>query len=225
MPFSPVDERTETYMRQLSGRHDEPVLLEMERLGHERNFPIIDRLVGELVEVLALSIGAASVFEMGSGYGYSAYWFTRAVGPRGRVICTDSNPANRELAERFLSRVDRWDRIDYQVGIAQDVLGRTRGDFDVVYNDIDKPTIRRPGASRASASARAACTSATTCCGPVGSARPTTRLHRPRPFVSTTSWCTTTRSSTYALSPPAMASWSPANDPPRAPWEPTPVTM
>jgi predicted O-methyltransferase YrrM len=138
MPFNPVDERVESYMRQLSARHDEPVLLEMEQLGHERNFPIIDRLVGELVEVLALSIGATSVFEMGSGYGYSAYWFTRAVGPVGKVICTDSDPANRELAERFLSRVGRWQRVDYQVGIAQDVLRRTPGEFDIVYDDIDK---------------------------------------------------------------------------------------
>jgi caffeoyl-CoA O-methyltransferase len=138
MPFDPVDQRAERYMRQLAARHDEPVLLEMERLGRERNFPIIDRLVGELVEVLALSIGATSVFEMGSGYGYSAYWFTRAVGPAGRVICTDSDSANCELAERFLSRVGRWSRVEYQVGNAQDALRRTPGTFDIVYNDIDK---------------------------------------------------------------------------------------
>jgi caffeoyl-CoA O-methyltransferase len=138
MPFDPVDQRAERYMRQLAARHDEPVLLEMERLGRERNFPIIDRLVGELVEVLALSIGATSVFEMGSGYGYSAYWFTRAVGPAGRVICTDSDSANCELAERFLSRVGRWNRVEYQVGNAQDALRRTPGTFDIVYNDIDK---------------------------------------------------------------------------------------
>jgi caffeoyl-CoA O-methyltransferase len=138
MPFDPVDQRAERYMRRLAARHDEPVLLEMEQLGHERNFPIIERLVGELVEVLALSIGATRVFEMGSGYGYSAYWFTRAVGPGGSVICTDSDPANRDLAERFLSRAGRWERVDYHVGVAQHVLRRTAGDFDVVYNDIDK---------------------------------------------------------------------------------------
>src|SRR5919201_3463481 len=138
MPFQPVDQRIEDYMRGLSARHDEPVLLEMERLGHERDFPIIDRLCGELVEVLALAIGARSVFEMGSGFGYSAYWFSRAVGPAGRVICTDSDPTNRQLAEGFLSRVGRWDRIDFQVDIAQNALRRTSGTFDIVYNDIDK---------------------------------------------------------------------------------------
>jgi caffeoyl-CoA O-methyltransferase len=138
MRFSPVDERIEAYMRQLAGRHDAPVLLEMEQLGRDRDFPIIDRLVGELVEVLALSIGATSVFEMGSGYGYSAYWFTRAVGRAGHVICTDTDPRNRDLAEGFLSRVHRWDRVSYIVGTAQDVLRARPGEFDVIYNDIVK---------------------------------------------------------------------------------------
>src|ERR671933_2464507 len=125
-------------MRRRAARHDEPVLLEMEQLERERDFPIIDRLVGELVEVLALSVGATRVFEMGSGFGYSAYWFTRAVGAVGRVICTDGDPANRDLAERFLTRVGRWQRVEYQVGMAQDVLRRTPGEFDVIYNDINK---------------------------------------------------------------------------------------
>ncbi|MER3437572.1 MAG: O-methyltransferase, partial [Chloroflexota bacterium] len=102
-------------MRGLASRHDEPILLEMERLAKERSFPIVGRLVGELLEILALSIGARTVFEMGSGFGYSAYWFSRAVGPSGRVICTDGDPVNRAQAEDFLTRAGRWDRIDYRV--------------------------------------------------------------------------------------------------------------
>ena len=57
MPFDPVDPRAERYMRELASRHDEPVLLEMERLAEARGFPIVGRLVGELLEVLARSIG------------------------------------------------------------------------------------------------------------------------------------------------------------------------
>lgn len=138
MSFAPVDPRIEHYLRQLASRHDEPILLEMEALARERNFPIVDRLVGELLELLAGAIGARTVFEMGSGFGYSAYWFSRAVGPTGRVICTDGDTANRDLAEGFLGRVGRWDRIDYRVGWAQEVLRQTPGTFDVVYCDIDK---------------------------------------------------------------------------------------
>jgi caffeoyl-CoA O-methyltransferase len=138
MPFQPVDPRIETYMRSLSARHDEPVLLEMENLAAERRFPIINRLCGELIEVLALTAGARRVFELGSGYGYSAYWFTRAVGPGGKVFCTDGDPENRDLAERFLTRAGRWDRVEYHVGLAQDALRSAPGTFDIVYNDIDK---------------------------------------------------------------------------------------
>jgi predicted O-methyltransferase YrrM len=138
MPFRPVDPRAEDYMRRLSARHDEPVLLEMERLAEERRFPIIHRLCGELIELLALSVGARTVFEMGSGYGYSAYWFTRAVGPQGKVWCTDGDPGNRDLAERFLTRTGRWSSVEYHVGHAQDVLRPMPGPFDIIYNDIDK---------------------------------------------------------------------------------------
>lgn len=138
MPFDPVDPRAERYMRSLASRHDEPVLLEMEQLAHERDFPIIDRLCGELLEVLARSVDARTVFELGSGFGYSAYWFTRAVGADGRVICTDGDAANRDLAERFLTRAGRWDRLEYHVGWAQDLLSTIPGTFDIVYNDVDK---------------------------------------------------------------------------------------
>lgn len=138
MPFDPVDPRAERYMRTLASRHDEPVLLEMEQLAHERDFPIIDRLCGELLEVLALSVKARTVLELGSGFGYSAYWFSRAVGADGRVICTDGDAANRDQAEQFLMRAGRWDRIEYHVGWAQDLLGTIPGSFDIVYNDVDK---------------------------------------------------------------------------------------
>src|SRR5207342_1900685 len=80
-----VDPRVEDYMRSLLTRYDEPVLLEMEAEGKERNFPIIGRLVGVTVELLARSIGARRVVELGSGFGYSAYWFSRAVGPGDAV--------------------------------------------------------------------------------------------------------------------------------------------
>ena len=50
---------------------------------------------------MALTVGARTVFELGSGFGYSAWWFTRAVGPEGTVYCTDGEAANRVKAEEF----------------------------------------------------------------------------------------------------------------------------
>jgi predicted O-methyltransferase YrrM len=138
MAFSPVDPRADEYMRELAAKYDEPVLLDMEERAREHGFPIVGRLAGAFLEVIASAMGARTVFEMGSGYGYSAYWFSRAVGPEGRVYCTDGDESNRVLAEHFLTRAGRWGQIEYHVGWAQKVLQATKGTFDIVYNDIDK---------------------------------------------------------------------------------------
>jgi caffeoyl-CoA O-methyltransferase len=133
-----VDPRVEDYMRSLLGRYDEPVLLEMEAEGKERGFPIIGRLVGVTVELLARSVGAKRVFELGSGFGYSAYWFARAVGPSGEVHGTDGDPANEPKALDYLSRAGLAEPIRWHVGDAVTHLAAAPGEFDVVYNDIDK---------------------------------------------------------------------------------------
>lgn len=136
--LTPVNPMIERYMYALAGQFDHPVLDEMEMFARENNFPIIGRLVGVSLEIYAKMIGARRVFEFGSGYGYSAYWFSRAVGPDGRVICTDSNPRNRDKAEQCLAAAGLWERVTFSTGYAQDVFGQTEGDFDVCYNDANK---------------------------------------------------------------------------------------
>jgi predicted O-methyltransferase YrrM len=133
-----VDPRVESYMRSLLDRYDEPVLLEMEAEGRERGFPIVGRVVGVTVELLARSIGARRVFELGSGFGYSAYWFARAVGPGGEVHGTDGDPANEAKALDYLGRAGVGDRIRWHVGDALEALAAADGEFDVLFCDIDK---------------------------------------------------------------------------------------
>ncbi len=94
-------------------RSSDPVLEEMERLASIRSFPIVGPQVGALLHVLASSIGARSVLELGSGFGYSAQWFARAVGPTGRVVLIE-------------------------VGDALEIGETLEGPFDIVFNDIDK---------------------------------------------------------------------------------------
>lgn len=136
--FKIVDKRIEDYIFGLHKREDETVLNEMESLAREENFPIVERLVGKMLEVLTLAVGAKRVFEFGSGYGYSAYFFARAVGKEGQVICTEGSEDNVRLAEKFLSEAKLWERISYHCGWAQDIFKKTAGDFDIIYNDVDK---------------------------------------------------------------------------------------
>lgn len=128
----------EEYLFGLASRYDEPVLKAMEAYGHKHRFPIIDRLVGAMIHLLALSVGAKTVFELGSGFGYSAYWFAKAAGPKGKVVCTDGEEKNRKLARDFLTKAGLWGRIEFHVGEAIRRLKKEKEPFDIVYNDIDK---------------------------------------------------------------------------------------
>ena len=133
-----VDPRIETYMEERLRRFDDPVLLEMEAYGQEHGFPLVGRNVGVTLEVLARSVGARRIMELGSGYGYSGYWHARAVGPDGEVHLTDGDPANAERGQDYLERAGLADRIAYHVGDAVTEMGKLDGDFDVVFCDIDK---------------------------------------------------------------------------------------
>ncbi|MGH2699752.1 MAG: O-methyltransferase [Actinomycetota bacterium] len=126
------------YLNALAATDDEPVLLEMEGYARDHGFPIVGRLCGRFLEVMARSVGAQRIFEMGSGYGYSAYWFSRATGPGGEIHLTDMDADNEKRALDYLGRAGLDGPIDYHVAAAFDAFNATSGDFDIVYCDIDK---------------------------------------------------------------------------------------
>ncbi|MGH8762575.1 MAG: O-methyltransferase [Nitrosospira sp.] len=134
----PVNPEIENYMLSLAGRTDHPVLTEMEAVAKKNNFPIVGRLVGIFLEASAKAVNAKRIFEFGSGYGYSAYWFAKAAGPDGQVICSDGDPLNKEKAEQYLGSADLSERVDFRVGLAQEIFAQTEGSFDICYNDVDK---------------------------------------------------------------------------------------
>lgn len=132
-----VDAAVERYMRSLApSRH--PVLREMEAYAAEKNFPIIGPLCGRLLYQYALLVGAKQVFEMGSGFGYSTFWFAMAVGPKGRVIHTDNSEENSHQAKKFLGQAGLADRVVFEVGDALETVHRYEGPFDVILIDVDK---------------------------------------------------------------------------------------
>jgi predicted O-methyltransferase YrrM len=132
-----VDPRIMEYLRRLYDDGD-PVRKEMEALAEKRRFPIVGPLVGRHLELLTRAIGAKRVFELGSGYGYSALHFARAVGEGGVVHCTELDEENVRLAQGFLTRAGVWGRVTYHREEATAALQRVGGTWDIVYNDIDK---------------------------------------------------------------------------------------
>jgi caffeoyl-CoA O-methyltransferase len=132
-----VNPQIEDYVRDLLGG-EHPIAEEMEAVAQDRGFPIVGRAVGVTLEVLARAVGARRVLEMGSGYGYSAYWFARAVGVGGEVHMTEGDARNQERAIGYLERAELADRVRSHVGNALEIIDTLDGEFDVVFCDIDK---------------------------------------------------------------------------------------
>lgn len=132
-----VTTEVETYLH-ATAPESEGVLAEMEAFCHERTFPLVGPLVGRLLHLLAATAKAKRIFECGSGYGYSAYWFAQAVGSDGEVFLTDGDPDRTAKSREFLGRAGLEGRCRFLTGDALELLGKTPGTFDLIFVDIDK---------------------------------------------------------------------------------------
>ncbi|MCS6816830.1 MAG: O-methyltransferase [Blastocatellia bacterium] len=114
------------------------VLLEQEEVAHRRRIPIVGPIVGRWLHQLARMIGARRIFEMGSAIGYSTIWLALAVPEDGVVYYTDNNPTNAREALGYFRRAGVADRVRILVGDALLLLDQVEGQFDLIFNDVDK---------------------------------------------------------------------------------------
>ncbi len=129
----PVDD----YLYSLLPKRDE-VLEEMEDYATRHDVPIVGPAVARVLQQLALTINAKTVFELGSAIGYSTIWWARAVGEKGRVIYTDGDPRNAERARGYFERAGVANRITLHTGDALEFLSEQKEEFDLIFSDVDK---------------------------------------------------------------------------------------
>lgn len=134
-----------------------PELQRMEAEAAESGFPIVGPASGQLCYLLARLTGARSIFELGSGFGYSTAWFARAVleNGGGMVHHTVWDQGLSDRARRHLEVLGLLEVVSFRIGEAVEALREATGPFDLIFNDIDKegypaslPVIRerlRPG--------------------------------------------------------------------------------
>ncbi|MBI4115362.1 MAG: O-methyltransferase [Candidatus Omnitrophica bacterium] len=132
-----VAKEIDRYIEGLYSKED-PILQEMERLGKVRNFPIVGPQVGRVLFILAKLVNAKRVFEMGSGFGYSAYWFAKALPIRGMVYQTEASPQNSELAKEFFTKAGLHKKTEFLVGDGVKLIDQVKGEFDIIFIDINK---------------------------------------------------------------------------------------
>jgi predicted O-methyltransferase YrrM len=132
-----VNPEIESYIYGLLPPRD-ALLAEMEQQAERRGIPIVGPAAANLLAQLVRLSGARRIFELGSAIGYSTIWLARAAGPNAEVHYTDSSPANAEEARGYFERAGLTARIHIHVGDALGSLASVPGQFDVIFNDIDK---------------------------------------------------------------------------------------
>jgi caffeoyl-CoA O-methyltransferase len=132
-----IQDDVEQYLYELLPERD-AVISEMEQYAEEHRVPIIGPAVARLLALFAQASGAKRIFEMGSAIGYSTIWLARAAGPKGKVHYTDGDPANAQRAREYFRRAGVAKRIQVQVGDALELLKKTSGKFDLIFNDVNK---------------------------------------------------------------------------------------
>jgi caffeoyl-CoA O-methyltransferase len=112
----------------------------MESYAEQVGFPIIGPAAGSICYQLARLIRANSIFEMGSGFGYSTAWFAKALRDNGGGVVHHVvwDEKLSQMARQSLSRLGLDGFVDYHVAEAIETLRNTPGPFDLIFNDIDK---------------------------------------------------------------------------------------
>ena len=97
---------------------------------------------GKLLQLLARSLGARSILEIGTLGAYSTIWMARALPTDGRLITLEFEAKHAEVARANLVRAGLGDRVEVRLGPAIDLLPKIaaekRAPFDLTFIDADK---------------------------------------------------------------------------------------
>ncbi len=120
------------------GPKPDAVLVEMNRRADADGFPTVGPDVGGWLQQLAGLVGAEQIFEFGSGFGYSAYWFFRGMNESGEVVLTEIDRDELEDARAYLERGGYADRARFEHGDAIETIDLYDGPFDIALIDNEK---------------------------------------------------------------------------------------
>jgi len=127
------------YIKQQT-RFDDPVLNEMEERGRREGFPIIGPLVGPWLYFFACLIKARRIIELGSGFGYSTWYFAKALHDMDGGIVTHTvwDDALSRDARANLENAGLLHHCEFIVSEAVLALTTVEPGIDLIFMDIDK---------------------------------------------------------------------------------------
>ena len=100
---------------------------------------------GRLLQLLARSINAKRILEIGTLGGYSTIWLARSLPHDGRLTSIEVNPTHADVARKNVANAGLAKIVQIRVGAALEVLPQIELDrlapFDFTFIDADKANI------------------------------------------------------------------------------------
>ncbi len=94
---------------------------------------------GRLINILAKSLNAPTILELGTSYGYSAIWLGEAArASGGRVVTMELSEKKSAYAREMSKRAGLADFVDFRVGDAVKLIGELERGVDFVLVDLWK---------------------------------------------------------------------------------------
>lgn len=92
----------------------------------------------EWLKIMALSIGAKRILEIGTLGGYSSIAMARALPEDGKLITLEVSDHNATIAAQNIDHAGLSDKVEIRIGSALDILPGLQGGFDMAFIDADK---------------------------------------------------------------------------------------
>src|SRR3984893_6832776 len=100
---------------------------------------------GKLLHVLARTIGARRILEIGTLGGYSTIWLARALPPNGKLITLEASPKHAEVARGNIAAAGVDEKVELRLGPALETLPQLAAEkpepFDFIFIDADKKSM------------------------------------------------------------------------------------
>lgn len=93
---------------------------------------------GKLLMLLAQTVGARRILEIGTLGGYSTIWLARALPDDGELVTCEYSNEHALVARQNLDAAGVGAAVDIRIGPALDTLPALDGPFDLTFIDADK---------------------------------------------------------------------------------------
>lgn len=95
-------------------------------------------LQGRVLSMLSKIMAPKHILEIGTFTGYATLCFAEGLPKDGKIITLDINEELEERVRGYFEASDYYNKIDYRIGNAMDIIPTIDEVFDIVFIDADK---------------------------------------------------------------------------------------